>query len=75
MNGVVGCAYIGKGQEGEMMRLQVAPDRLDVIEFGGVFWQPFYGEPVDASCKRRLRGPAEMNGAVIAHEDNRLGLI
>ena len=36
---------IGKGTVGELMLLQVAPASLDVVQLGGVFWQPFEGEP------------------------------
>ena len=31
---------------GEVMRLEVAPDDFDVVEFGSVFGQPLDGEPV-----------------------------
>ncbi len=33
---------------GEVMGFEVTPDRLDIVEFGGVFRQPFDGEPVGA---------------------------
>src|ERR1051325_2456716 len=36
---------IGEGAVGELMLLEVAPASLDVVQFGGVFWQPFKGEP------------------------------
>ena len=35
---------IGKGAVGELMLLEVAPASLDLIQFGGVFRQPFEGE-------------------------------
>src|ERR687884_1447029 len=36
---------IGEGTVGELMLLEVAPASLDVVQFGGVFRQPFEGEP------------------------------
>src|SRR3954451_6927761 len=36
---------IGEGAVGELMLLEVAPASLDVVQFGGVFRQPFEGEP------------------------------
>ena len=36
---------IGEGSGGELMLLEVTPASLDVIQFGGIFRQPFEGEP------------------------------
>src|SRR5919112_5971017 len=36
---------IGEDVIGELMLLEVAPASLDVVQFGGVFGQPFEGEP------------------------------
>ena len=36
---------IGEGAIGQIMLLEVAPASLDVVQFGGVFWQPFEGQP------------------------------
>ena len=36
---------IGESTIGEIVLLEVAPAALDVIQFGGVFRQPFEGEP------------------------------
>src|ERR1051325_11556915 len=36
---------IGEGAVSELMLLEVAPASFDVIQFGGVFRQPFEGEP------------------------------
>jgi hypothetical protein len=46
VNGLVECGGVGEGLVGEVMGLEVAPDPLDIVEFGGVFGQPFDGEPV-----------------------------
>ena len=37
---------VGEGLMGEVMRLQIVPDDLDIIEFGRIFGQPLNGEPV-----------------------------
>ena len=39
---------ISEGLMGQMARLEIVPDNLDVVEFGCVFWQPLDGEPVFA---------------------------
>ena len=36
---------IGEGTIGELVLLEVAPASLDIIQLGGVFRQPFDGEP------------------------------
>src|SRR5262245_59931410 len=59
---------------GEMMGFEVAPDGFDVIEFGGVFREPFDGEPMGAGGKRGKRCLAGVDRAVIEHDDNGFGL-
>jgi hypothetical protein len=46
MDRLVERGEIGEGLMGEVMRLEIVPDDLDVIEFGRVFGQPFDCEPV-----------------------------
>src|SRR4051812_47235840 len=36
---------IGEGAVGELMLLEVAPASFDIVQFGGVFRQPFEGKP------------------------------
>ena len=69
---------IGKGAVGELMLLEVAPASFDIIQLGGVFRQPFEGEPsalgkrfccqlagVDWSVvENRDQGPGSFGGAV-----------
>jgi hypothetical protein len=69
---------IGEGAIGELMLLEVAPTSLDVIQFGGVFRQPFDGEPgALGECaggqlagmdrpvvEDRNQGPGSFDGAV-----------
>jgi hypothetical protein len=44
---------IGEGLMGEVVRLEIMPDDLDVSEFGRVFGQPLNGEPVCSGGERR----------------------
>ena len=44
-NGAGESIAIGEGAVGELMLLQVAPATFDVVQFGGVFRQPFESEP------------------------------
>ena len=37
MDGLVECCDFGEGLVGEVMSLEVAPDGLDVVEFGGIW--------------------------------------
>ena len=55
------------------MRLEVAPDDFDVVEFGRVLWQPFYSEPVRASRESRFRELAGMDRPIVQDKHNRLG--
>lgn len=57
MDGLVERGDVGKGLMGEVMRLEVVPDDLDVVEFGRVLGQPLDREPVCASgegCEREF---------------------
>ncbi len=79
---VVESIGIGKDTIGKSMLLEVAPASLDVIQLGGVFRQPFEGEPrargerlccqlagVDWSVvKNRDQGPGAFGGAVCGAE-------
>src|SRR3954454_18681584 len=69
---------IGEGAVGELMLLEVAPASLDVVQFGGIFRQPFEGKPgargerlcgqlagVDRPViENRDQGPGAFSGAV-----------
>jgi len=55
-----------------VMRFQVAPNDLDVVQFGGVFGRPFDGEPVGALGQCRLAGLADVDRSVVEDEDDRL---
>ena len=71
MDGVVECVDVIEGLVREMMRLEVAPDGLDVVQFRRVFGQPFDGEPMDAGGQRRHREFAGVDGAVVLDQHHR----
>ena len=55
MDGLVEGGDVCEGLVGEVMGLKIAPDRLDFVEFGGVFRQP-----LDVSqCARAARAASE----------------
>jgi hypothetical protein len=54
--------------------LKIAPDRLDFIEFGGVFWQPLDGEPVCADGQGGERAFAGVDRTIVLDQHDRLGL-
>src|SRR4051812_30729539 len=69
---------IGEGSVGKLMLLEVAPASFDVVQLGGIFRQPFEGEPgargerlccqlagVDwPIVENRDQGPGAFGGAV-----------
>src|SRR3954464_8636849 len=63
---------IGKGTVGELMLLQVAPASLDVVQLGGVFWQPFEGEP-GALVERLCCQLAGVDRPIVENRDQRPG--
>jgi hypothetical protein len=61
--------------EGSMRKVtgfQVSPDDFDVIQLGGVFGQPFDGEPVVALGQRPAAGLADVDGTVVEDKHHRL---
>ncbi len=48
MDGAIEMVVVGEGVVGQMVRLEIARDDLDVVELGRVFRQPFDGKPVRA---------------------------
>jgi hypothetical protein len=72
---LVECVSVGEGLMGEMMRLEVAPDGLDVVQFRGVFGQPLDGDPMCAGGECRERELAGVDRAVVLDQhDRREGL-
>src|SRR5215212_6490403 len=82
MDGAVESVDIGEGVVGELMLLEITPASFDVVQFGGVFRQPFEGEPgargerlccqlatVDRLVvENRDQGPDTVGGAVRSAE-------
>ena len=73
VDGLVERGDVGEGLVGEMMRLEVAPDRLDVVEFGRVFGQPLDGEPVRAGGEGGERELADVDRSIVLDQHDRLG--
>src|SRR5271157_4075242 len=74
MDGLVERVGVGEGLVGEVMGLEIAPDRLDVVEFGGVFRQPLDGEPVGAGGQGGERAFAGVDRTIVLDQHDRLGL-
>src|SRR5271167_380479 len=72
MDGLIEDIGISEGLMGEMVSLQVTPDDLDVIEFRRIFRQPLNGKPMGALGERRPRCLADVDRAVVEHNDGRL---
>ena len=71
-DGVSESVGIGEGSVGELMLLEVAPASLDVIQFGGVFRQPFEGEP--GALGKRLCGQfAAVDRPIVENRNERPG--
>ena len=74
MDGVVERGVVGEGLVGEMMRLEVAPHRFDVVEFGRVFREPFDGQPVRPGGESGEGELAGMDRTIVLDQHDRLGL-
>ena len=74
MDGLVEGGGVGEGLVGEVMGFEVAPDRLDIVEFGRVFRQPFDGEPVCAGGQGGERAFAGVDRTIVLDQHDRLGL-
>ena len=74
MDGVVEGGDVCEGLVGEVMGLKIAPDRLDFIEFGGIFRQPLDGEPVCAGGQGGKRAFAGVDRTIVLDQHDRLGL-
>jgi len=65
---------VGEGLVSEVMGFEVAPDRLDVVEFGCVFGQPLHGQPVRPGGESGERALAGVDRAVVLDQHDRLHL-
>ena len=57
----------------EMMRLEVAPHGLNVVQFGRIFGQPLDGEPVRPGGQRRQGELAGVDRTIVLDQHHRLG--
>src|SRR5271166_711246 len=71
VNGSVEIVGVSEGLMGEMMSFEIAPDGLDVVEFGCVFWQPLDGEPVFARLDGFKSELADMDRPVVLDQYDR----
>ncbi len=74
MDGLVERGDVCEGLVGEVMGLKIAPDRLDVVEFGRVFRQPLDGEPVCAGGQGGERAFAGVDRTIVLDQHDRFGL-
>src|SRR5271166_6571880 len=72
VNRVVERFGVGKGLMRQVVRLEIMPDHLDVVEFRRILRQPLDGEPVCAGGKRRHRDFARVDRAIVLDEHHRL---
>ena len=71
MDSAVEMIDIGEGLMREEMAFQIAPGSLDVVQFRGVFRQPFDGQPIPHG-EGSLRGFAGMDRAIVENKDDGL---
>src|SRR6202790_5142686 len=69
MDGAVEMIGVGEGLVSKKVTLQITPGSLDVVEFRGVFWQPFDDEP-GPRRQSGLGSLAGMDGAIIEDKDD-----
>src|SRR5271154_7640621 len=74
MDGLVERGDVFEGLVGEVMGLKIAPDRLDFVEFRGVFWQPLDSEPVSAGGQGGERAFAGVDRTIVLDQQDRFGL-
>src|ERR1700734_303960 len=73
MDGFVECGAVGEGLMSEVMRLEIVPDHLDVIQFWRVFWQPLGREPVCTCGEGYTRKLADVDWPVVLDQHDRPG--
>src|ERR1700676_5220151 len=64
---------VGECLMSEVMRLEIMPDDLNVVEFGRVFGQPLNGEPVCPGGECRTRKFTDMDRAIVLDQHDRTG--
>jgi hypothetical protein len=72
MDGSIEVGGVGEGVVGEIVRFEIVPDNLDVVEFGRVFWQPLDGEPMLARFEGGKGELAEVDRSIVLDQHDRL---
>ena len=57
----------------EVVRFEIVPDDLNVIEFGRVFGQPLHREPVCPGSERRVRELTDVDRPIVLDQHDRPG--
>ncbi len=65
MDGSIEVGGVGEGVVGEIVRFEIVPHNLDVVEFGCVFWQPLDGEPMLARFEGGKGELADMDRSIV----------
>jgi hypothetical protein len=74
MDRVVERGDVGESLMGEVMRFEIVPDDLDIVEFRRVFGQPFDGEPVCPGGEGRAGKLADMDRSIVLDQHDWLDL-
>jgi hypothetical protein len=70
VDGAIEMIDVAEGLMGEEVALQIAPGSLDVVQFRGIFRQPFDRQP-SLRSERGAGGFAGVDRAIIEHQDDR----
>ncbi len=72
MDGSVEIGGVGEGVVGEIVRFEIVPDNLAVVELGGVFRQPLDGEPMLARFAGGNGELADVDRPIVLDQHDRL---
>ena len=70
VDSAVECVGVSEGSMREMVRLEVVPGPLDVIQFRRILGQPLDGEPMRAGGERCQREFAGMDRSIVLDQDH-----
>ena len=74
MDGGVKGFDVGECLVSKMKGLEIVPDDLDVVEFGGVLGQPLDGEPMGSGRECGQGRLADVDRAIVEHDHDGLDL-
>src|SRR5208282_3082120 len=72
MDGSIEVGGVGEGVVGEIVRFEIVPDNLDVVEFGRIFRQPLDGEPMLARSEGGKGELADVDRSIVLDQHDRL---